>query len=46
MIKEKAAALGLADKVIFTGNQADVSDYYQAMDFLFSLLSLKAFRGR
>ena len=33
MIKEKAAALGLADKVIFTGNQADVSDYYQAMDF-------------
>ena len=33
MIKEKAAALGLVDKVIFTGNQADVSDYYQAMDF-------------
>ena len=46
MIKEKAAALGLVDKVIFTGNQADVSDYYQAMDFLYSLLSLKAFRGR
>ena len=32
-VKEKAASLGLLDNVIFTGNQAKVSDYYQAMDF-------------
>lgn len=32
-VKEKAASLGLLDNMIFTGNQAKVSDYYQAMDF-------------
>ena len=32
-VKEKAASQGLLDNVIFTGNQAKVSDYYQAMDF-------------
>ena len=32
-MKEKAAALGVADKVLFAGNQKEVWDYYQAMDF-------------
>lgn len=32
-VKEKAAALGVLEQVIFTGNQGKVSDYYQAMDF-------------
>ena len=32
-MKEKAAALGIADKVLFAGNQKEVWDYYQAMDF-------------
>ena len=32
-LREKAASLGLSDRVIFTGNQGKVSDYYQAMDF-------------
>ncbi len=33
-IEEKAAEAGLAEKVIFAGNQSHVEDYYQAMDFL------------
>lgn len=32
-MKEKAAALGIADRVLFAGNQKEVWDYYQAMDF-------------
>lgn len=32
-MKEKAGALGIADKVIFAGNRSKVWDYYQAMDF-------------
>ena len=32
-MKEKAAAYGIADKVLFAGNQKEVWDYYQAMDF-------------
>lgn len=31
--RRRAAALGIADKVRFLGNQREVSDYYQAMDF-------------
>ncbi len=34
-IEAKVAALGLADKVIFTGNQSPVAPYYQAFDLLF-----------
>ena len=30
--KEKCAALGIADKVRFMGNQKNTEDYYQAMD--------------
>ncbi|MGN0315080.1 MAG: glycosyltransferase family 1 protein [Fusicatenibacter sp.] len=38
-IKEKAKALGLEDKVIFTGVRSDVSDLLQAMDvFVFPSL--------
>ena len=33
-IKENIKASGLADRVIFTGNQRNVSDYYMAMDYL------------
>ena len=33
-IKEKAKTLGIADKVIFAGNHANVGDFYQAMDYL------------
>lgn len=32
--KEKAHQLGIADCVYFLGNQENVADYYQAMDFL------------
>ena len=32
-VREKAASLGLSDRVIFAGNQAQVADYYMAMDF-------------
>lgn len=32
-MKEKAAALGIADKVMFAGNRKEVWNYYQAMDF-------------
>lgn len=32
-MKERAAALGIADKVIFAGNRKEVWNYYQAMDF-------------
>ena len=32
-VREKAASLGLSDRVIFTGNQAQVADFYMAMDF-------------
>lgn len=32
-VREKAASLGLSDRVIFTGNQARVADFYMAMDF-------------
>lgn len=32
--KEKAQQLGIADCVYFLGNQKNVADYYQAMDFL------------
>lgn len=31
--KELAGALGIADKVCFTGNKTNVYDYYQAMDY-------------
>ena len=31
-VKEKAAALGIGDKVLFPGQTADVCDWYQAMD--------------
>lgn len=34
-IEAKVAALGLADKVISTGNQSPVAPYYQAFDLLF-----------
>lgn len=38
-IKVQVALMGIADKVIFTGNKANVSDYYHAMDvFLFPSL--------
>lgn len=38
-IKVQVALLGLADKVIFTGNIPDVADYYNVMDvFLFPSL--------
>ena len=32
-VREKATSLGLSDRVIFTGNQAQVADFYMAMDF-------------
>ena len=32
-VREKAASLGLSDRVIFTGNQAQVADFYMTMDF-------------
>ena len=32
-VREKVASLGLSDRVIFTGNQAQVADFYMAMDF-------------
>lgn len=32
-MKERASALGVADKVIFCGNQKETWNYYQAMDF-------------
>ena len=32
-VREKAASLGLSGRVIFAGNQAQVADYYMAMDF-------------
>lgn len=32
-MKERAASLGIADKVIFCGNRKETWDYYQAMDF-------------
>lgn len=32
-MKERASALGIADKVIFCGNQKETWNYYQAMDF-------------
>ena len=32
-VREKAASFGLSDRVIFTGNQAQVADFYMAMDF-------------
>ncbi len=32
MIRKKVDQLGLADKVLFLGNQADVGPFYQAMD--------------
>ena len=32
-VREKAVSLGLAGRVIFAGNQAQVADYYMAMDF-------------
>lgn len=32
-VKEKASSLGVLEQVIFTGNQGNVSEYYQAMDF-------------
>lgn len=32
-VKEKAHALGVADRVIFAGNQAQVAEYYMAMDY-------------
>ena len=31
-VKEKARAIGIQDKVLFLGQMADVSDWYQAMD--------------
>lgn len=33
-IQQKAQQLGIADKVIFTGNQTPVAPFYQAFDFL------------
>ena len=33
-IQEKAVRLGIREKVIFAGNQSNVRDYYQAMDYL------------
>ena len=32
-VREKAASLGLSDRVIFTGNQARVADFYMVMDY-------------
>lgn len=32
-IRQKAAGLGLSEKVIFTGNQAKIWQFYQAMDY-------------
>ena len=32
-MKERASALGVADQVIFCGNQKETWNYYQAMDF-------------
>lgn len=32
-MKERASALGIADQVIFCGNQKETWNYYQAMDF-------------
>ncbi len=32
-VREKAASFGLSDRVIFTGNQAQVADFYMTMDF-------------
>ena len=32
-VREKATSLGLSDRVIFTGIQAQVADFYMAMDF-------------
>jgi glycosyltransferase involved in cell wall biosynthesis len=31
-VKEKAAALGLQDRILFLGQMSDVSEWYQAMD--------------
>lgn len=33
-IKEKAAKLGILNKIIFAGNHTNVDDFYQAMDYL------------
>ncbi|MDD3368251.1 MAG: glycosyltransferase family 1 protein [Lachnospiraceae bacterium] len=33
-VKEKAKELGIEEDVIYTGNQSNVNDYYQAMDYL------------
>jgi len=33
-IQEKAASLGILEKIVFAGNHTNVSDYYQAMDYL------------
>ena len=33
-MKERAASLGIAERVIFCGNQKETWDYYQAMDYL------------
>ena len=32
-MKERASSLGIADQVIFCGNQKETWNYYQAMDF-------------
>lgn len=38
-VKEKAKALGVADRTLFLGNRENVADYYQAMDcFVFPSL--------
>ena len=33
-VKEQAKELGILDKIIFTGRRMNISDYYQAMDYV------------
>ena len=44
-IREKANALGLADKVLFLGNRFDVERYYQAFDYFVFPSTFEGFPG-
>ena len=44
-IREKAKALGLADKVLFLGNRFDVERYYQAFDYFVFPSTFEGFPG-
>lgn len=44
-VREKAAALGIADKVCFLGNRSEVERYYQAFDYFVFPSSFEGFPG-